>query len=70
MTKTSFTLNIRTTSDPSGNAYQWQSSPDGKTEWANVAGATEAQFHVAAPVDGAWYRCVVTNGGASAASKA
>ncbi|MBQ6985387.1 MAG: hypothetical protein IJQ25_00180, partial [Oscillibacter sp.] len=70
MTKTSFTLNIRTTSDPSGNAYQWQCSPDGETAWANVAGATDAQFHVSAPIDGGWYRCVVTNGGASAASKA
>ena len=70
MTKTSFTLNIRTTSDPSGNTYQWQFSPDGKTSWANIADATDAQCHVSAPVDGAWYRCVVTNGGESAASKA
>ena len=69
MTKTSFTLNIRTTSDPTGNAYQWQYSADGKTAWTNVVGETAAQFHVAEPVDGRWYRCVVTNGGQSAESK-
>ena len=70
MTKTSFTLNIRTTSDPSGNTYQWQYSPDGEAAWTNIADATGAQFHVSAPLDGNWYRCVVTNGGASAASRA
>ena len=64
----SFTLNIRTKSDPSGNTYQWQYSDD-KEAWTNEAGETEAQYHVTAPVSGRWYRCVVTNGGQSAASK-
>ena len=70
MTKTSFTLNIRTTSDPTGNTYQWQYSADGKTAWTDVVGETAAQFHVTAPVDGMWYRCVVASGGQTAESKA
>ena len=48
MTKTSFTLNIRTTSDPSGNAYQWQYSPDGR-DFTDISGADSAELSYTLP---------------------
>ena len=69
MTKTSFILNIRTETDASGAAYQWQYSDDKET-WTDIGGATVAQYKLSVPVSGRWYRCAVTVGGESATSKA
>ena len=69
LTAGSFNLNIRVKGDASGASYQWQYSDD-KAAWTDIPGATAAQYKLTAPVSGRWYRCVVTSGEESVASKA
>ncbi|MDY4976083.1 MAG: right-handed parallel beta-helix repeat-containing protein, partial [Clostridia bacterium] len=40
--------------------YQWQSSADGKTGWANVSGATAASYTFAEADQGKYFRVAVT----------
>ncbi|HNY65104.1 MAG TPA: right-handed parallel beta-helix repeat-containing protein [Deltaproteobacteria bacterium] len=54
--------------DPSGVTYQWQQSADG-TDWTDIPGATDSSYGLAADAH-AWFRCILTNAGGSAASNA
>ncbi|MFN7014071.1 MAG: hypothetical protein ACK4ON_07360, partial [Bacteroidia bacterium] len=53
------TLSLTTPTTGAGVTYQWQSSTDGGSTWANVSGATAATY-VAIPVADTSYRCNVT----------
>lgn len=41
-------------------SYQWQSSANGSTGWANVGGATSSTYAIPTGATGNYYRCVVT----------
>lgn len=58
-------------SEPISYTYQWQSSADGSTGWANVGGATSSTYVI--PSSAAqllFYRCVVTGTNAFGANAA
>ena len=69
---TSFSLNITGSTAASGIAYQWQSSPDGTTNWTDILGATTVPATVTSvsTITTTYYRLKVTctNGGAFAYS--
>ncbi len=46
--------------------YQWQSSPDGSSGWANVSGATNLVYNPPALTSATWYRVVYTAAGSPA----
>jgi hypothetical protein len=45
---------------PDAYAYQWQSSSDGVSGWANVIGATSSSLTITNLLAGLYFRCVVT----------
>jgi hypothetical protein len=55
----SITLSLTTPTTGAGVTYQWQSSTDGGSTWANVSGAT-ASTYVATPTVNTSYQCNVT----------
>lgn len=60
------TLSLNGATFGAGQIYQWQSSPN-NSSWANISGATVAQYQTNISTN-LWYRCVVTCGGSSSIS--
>lgn len=51
-------------------AYQWQSSPDGEDDWADIASATTNAYEPVVGDVGDYIRCIVTATGAGGAASA
>lgn len=67
---TPFTLGLTGNTLASGITYQWQSSANGTTGWANITGATTGSYTTTQTAATMFYRCIVTctNGGANSTS--
>ncbi|WP_294821130.1 GEVED domain-containing protein [uncultured Flavobacterium sp.] len=64
-----FTLSLQNEVPGGGISYQWQSSANGTSGWANITGATLSTLS-ATQTQSAYYRCNVTCSGATGASTA
>lgn len=67
---TPFTLGLTGNTLASGITYQWQSSANGTTGWADITGATTSSYTTSQTASTMFYRCIVTctNGGANSTS--
>lgn len=53
-------LSLTGASSGTGITYQWQSSPDGSTNWADISGATSSTYTATGITSTSYYRCNVT----------
>jgi hypothetical protein len=66
-----FTLSLSTTYTGFGLVYQWQSSPDGTSNWTNISGATSATRVQQLTTGGdQYFRCTITCSGGTTTNSA